>query len=48
MTPEELAQFDGTDDTKPVYLSINGSIYDVSVVSRACMGGSNYGRRVRP
>jgi predicted heme/steroid binding protein len=30
LTPEELANYDGTDETKPVYLAINGTIYDVS------------------
>ncbi|KAI9105963.1 cytochrome b5-like heme/steroid binding domain-containing protein [Phlyctochytrium arcticum] len=30
LTPEELAQFDGSDPTKPIYLAISGIIYDVS------------------
>jgi hypothetical protein len=30
LTPEELAAYDGTDESKPVYLAINGTIYDVS------------------
>jgi predicted heme/steroid binding protein len=30
LTPAELATYDGTDETKPVYLAINGTIYDVS------------------
>ena len=30
MTPEELSAFDGTDADKPLYLAINGTIYDVS------------------
>ncbi|KAJ3126517.1 hypothetical protein HK098_007417 [Nowakowskiella sp. JEL0407] len=29
-TPEELAKFDGTDDSKPVYLAIKGVVYDVT------------------
>mmetsp|Transcript_26807 Transcript_26807/g.29889 ORF Transcript_26807/g.29889 Transcript_26807/m.29889 type:complete len:162 (-) Transcript_26807:106-591(-) len=29
-TEEEIAEFDGTDDTKPIYLSILGRVYDVS------------------
>ncbi|KAI1118132.1 hypothetical protein F5Y14DRAFT_447542 [Nemania sp. NC0429] len=30
LTPDELAAFDGKDETKPLYLAINGTIYDVS------------------
>ncbi|KAI9158575.1 heme/steroid binding domain-containing protein [Paramyrothecium foliicola] len=30
LTPEELAAYDGSDETKPVYLALNGTIYDVS------------------
>ncbi|KAI0013249.1 hypothetical protein F4779DRAFT_564627 [Xylariaceae sp. FL0662B] len=30
LTPAELAQYDGRDETKPIYLAINGTIYDVS------------------
>ncbi|KAI1275739.1 putative heme binding protein [Xylaria sp. FL0933] len=30
LTPDELATYDGTDETKPLYLAINGTIYDVS------------------
>ncbi|KAI2631734.1 putative heme binding protein [Xylaria nigripes] len=30
LTLDELAAFDGTDETKPLYLAINGTIYDVS------------------
>ncbi|KAH9907956.1 cytochrome b5 [Xylariomycetidae sp. FL2044] len=30
LTPAELAQYDGTDEAKPLYLAINGTIYDVS------------------
>ncbi|KAI0974749.1 putative heme binding protein [Xylaria arbuscula] len=30
LTPAELATYDGTDETKPLYLAINGTIYDVS------------------
>jgi len=26
----ELAQFDGTDDNKPIYIGMNGYVYDVS------------------
>jgi predicted heme/steroid binding protein len=37
LTIEELAAFDGTDPDKPLYLGLNGSIYDVSA------GRSHYG-----
>ncbi|KAI1748526.1 hypothetical protein F4782DRAFT_516938 [Xylaria castorea] len=30
LTLDELATYDGTDETKPLYLAINGTIYDVS------------------
>ncbi|KAI1737175.1 putative heme binding protein [Xylaria scruposa] len=30
LTLEELATYDGKDETKPLYLAINGTIYDVS------------------
>ncbi|KAI0451805.1 hypothetical protein F5B21DRAFT_485655 [Xylaria acuta] len=30
LTPAELATYDGKDETKPLYLAINGTIYDVS------------------
>lgn len=29
-TPEELAQYNGSDDSKPVYVAIKGKIFDVS------------------
>lgn len=30
LTPQELAQFDGSDPSKPLYIAIRGKIYDVS------------------
>ncbi len=30
LTPEELSHFDGSDESLPIYLAINGQIYDVS------------------
>lgn len=30
LTDEELKAYDGTDPTKPIYLALNGTIYDVS------------------
>ncbi|KAI8922755.1 cytochrome b5-like heme/steroid binding domain-containing protein [Entophlyctis helioformis] len=37
-TPEELAQYDGSDPNKPVYLAILGKVYDVTA------GRSYYGK----
>lgn len=42
MTPEELAEFDGTVETKPLYLAINGTIYDVSNGRRIYGPGGSY------
>lgn len=42
LTPEELAQFDGTDPSKPIYLAINGSIYDVTPGARMYGPGGSY------
>ncbi|KAH6724265.1 putative membrane steroid-binding protein 2 [Leptodontidium sp. MPI-SDFR-AT-0119] len=37
LTDTDLKAFDGTDPTKPIYLAINGTIYDVTA------GGRHYG-----
>ncbi|KAK3320524.1 hypothetical protein B0T19DRAFT_373834 [Cercophora scortea] len=42
LTLAELAQFDGTDETKPIYLAINGTIYDVSANRRTYGPGGSY------
>lgn len=42
LTLEELAAFDGTDETKPLYLAINGTIYDVSANRRTYGPGGSY------
>jgi predicted heme/steroid binding protein len=42
MTLAELAQYDGTDETKPLYLAINGTIYDVSSNRRTYGPGGSY------
>lgn len=42
LTPTELATFDGTDATKPIYLAINGTIYDVSANRRTYGPGGSY------
>jgi len=41
-TLDELAQYDGTDESKPIYLSINGSVYDVSANKRTYGPGGSY------
>ncbi|KKY29589.1 putative cytochrome b5-like heme steroid binding domain-containing protein [Diaporthe ampelina] len=42
ITPEELALHDGSDPTKPIYLAINGSVYDVTAGSRVYGPGGSY------
>ncbi|KAI5862401.1 cytochrome b5 [Durotheca rogersii] len=42
LTPEELAQYDGRDPQKPIYLAINGSIFDVSANRRTYGPGGSY------
>jgi predicted heme/steroid binding protein len=42
LTPDELAAFDGTDPEKPIYLAINGTIYDVTAGARMYGPGGGY------
>lgn len=42
LTPAELATYDGSDPTKPIYLAINGTIYDVSANKRIYGPGGSY------
>ncbi|KAH8678132.1 hypothetical protein BX600DRAFT_493459 [Xylariales sp. PMI_506] len=42
LTLAELAQFDGSDPSKPIYLAINGTIYDVSANQRTYGQGGSY------
>ncbi|KAI1820557.1 putative heme binding protein [Xylaria intraflava] len=42
LTPAELATYDGQDETKPLYLAINGTIYDVSSNRRIYGPGGSY------
>lgn len=42
MTPEELSAYDGSDPTKPIYLAINHTIYDVTAGSRMYGPGGSY------
>lgn len=42
LTPDELSAYDGTDPTMPIYLAINGSIYDVTPGARIYGPGGSY------
>jgi predicted heme/steroid binding protein len=42
LTPEQLAQYDGTDEKKPIYLAINGTIFDVSEGRNTYGPGGSY------
>lgn len=42
LTLEELSAYDGSDPEKPIYLSINGTIYDVSAGARMYGPGGSY------
>lgn len=42
LTPDELKAFDGSDAEKPIYLAINGSVYDVSANRRTYGPGGSY------
>ncbi|KXS21892.1 cytochrome b5 [Gonapodya prolifera JEL478] len=41
-TAAELAAFDGTDPSKPVYLAIKGTVFDVSVGREMYVPGKGY------
>lgn len=41
-TPEKLARFDGSSDTRPVYVAIDGEVYDVSANRRIYGKGGSY------
>jgi predicted heme/steroid binding protein len=41
-TPEELSEFDGSDDKKPVYICVAGKIYDVTAGRRHYGKGGSY------
>jgi predicted heme/steroid binding protein len=42
LTPEELALYNGTDKVKPIYLAINGTIFDVSEGRHSYGPGGGY------
>ncbi|KAI9338197.1 cytochrome b5-like heme/steroid binding domain-containing protein [Obelidium mucronatum] len=41
-TVQELAQFDGSSEDKPVYLAIKGTVYDVTSARKMYSAGSGY------
>ncbi|KAJ3060018.1 hypothetical protein HDU99_006099 [Rhizoclosmatium hyalinum] len=41
-TAKELAEFNGVDESKPVYLAIKGVVYDVSSARKMYSAGSGY------
>lgn len=42
LTPAELARFDGTDTSLPIYLAVNGTIFDVSAGAHTYGPGGSY------
>ncbi|KAF1914649.1 hypothetical protein BDU57DRAFT_501213 [Ampelomyces quisqualis] len=42
LTDAQLAAYDGTDPSKPIYLAINGTIYDVSISPQTYGPGGSY------
>ncbi|KAF9964572.1 hypothetical protein BGZ73_001821 [Actinomortierella ambigua] len=42
-TQEELAQYDGTDPKKPIYLAIKGEVFDVTAGGGFYAKGGGYG-----
>jgi predicted heme/steroid binding protein len=42
LTPEQLLRYDGSDETKPIYLAINGTIFDVSAGRHTYGPGGSY------
>ncbi|KAF1939914.1 hypothetical protein EJ02DRAFT_407561 [Clathrospora elynae] len=42
LTDTQLAAYDGTDPTKPIYLALNGTIYDVSISPKTYGPGGSY------
>lgn len=42
LTPEQLLQYDGSDPEKPIYLAINGTIFDVSEGRKTYGPGGSY------
>ncbi|KAL1898666.1 hypothetical protein Cpir12675_001773 [Ceratocystis pirilliformis] len=42
LTPEELTAYNGVDESKPLYIAINGTIYDVTPGRRVYGPGGSY------
>lgn len=43
LTDAQLREFDGSDPSKPIYLALNGTIYDVTVGKKYYGPGGTYG-----
>ncbi|EAU85747.2 progesterone binding protein [Coprinopsis cinerea okayama7 len=41
-TPEELAQYDGSDTSKPIYVAIKGTVFDVTRKADVYGAGKSY------
>jgi hypothetical protein len=41
-SPAKLARFDGTDENRPVYLALDGEVYDVTANRRVYGKGGSY------
>jgi len=41
-TVEELAHYDGSDPTKPIYLALNGLVYDITAGKKYYEPGGSY------
>jgi hypothetical protein len=41
-TPEELARYDGSSEKRPVYVAVDGEVYDVSANRRVYGKGGSY------
>jgi predicted heme/steroid binding protein len=42
LTPSELARYDGSSEKRPVYVAIDGEVYDVSANRRIYGKGGSY------
>lgn len=42
LTPEELSRYDGSSDKRPVYVAVDGEVYDVSANRRIYGKGGSY------
>ena len=42
LTPAELSQYDGSSEKRPIYLAVDGEVYDVSANRRVYGKGGSY------